>query len=281
MGVSKATYYNCVSPNDRLTKKYEHVKKYVVKIIEKRPTYGIRRIKAELEQNFDIFIGRDTLAKLLVLWGLSLPRKVKRKKKSMIEKILLKLRSKANLLAQTNITEPFQAITTDITRLEYKNGHCYFCVYKDVLGQMVYGWSVSNSMDTTFVLKAYAQAVRNIKRMVGYLPKNLIVHQDQGTQYTSYVYLEEILQNFRISFSKKGTPTDNPGQESFFGRFKEELRYDILEQNSVHEVQRLSKRKIKDYNEKRIHTSIGYKTPKNYTVSILKNKKKRFGFFRT
>jgi len=281
LGVSKATYYNCVSPNDRLTKKYEHVKKYVVKIIEKRPTYGIRRIKAELEQNFDIFIGRDTLAKLLVLWGLSLPRKVKRKKKSMIEKILLKLRSKANLLAQTNITEPFQAITTDITRLEYKNGHCYFCVYKDVLGQMVYGWSVSNSMDTTFVLKAYAQAVRNIKRMVGYLPKNLIVHQDQGTQYTSYVYLEEILRNFRISFSKKGTPTDNPGQESFFGRFKEELRYDILEQNSVHEVQRLLKRKIKDYNEKRIHTSIGYKTPKNYTVSILKNKKKRFGFFRT
>lgn len=281
MGVSKATYYNCVSPNDRLTKKYEHVKKYVVKIIEKRPTYGIRRIKAELEQNFDIFIGRDTLAKLLVLWGLSLPRKVKRKKKSMIEKILLKLRSKANLLAQTNITEPFQAITTDITRLEYKNGHCYFCVYKDVLGQMVYGWSVSNSMDTTFVLKAYAQAVRNIKRMVGYLPKNLIVHQDQGTQYTSYVYLEEILRNFRISFSKKGTPTDNPGQESFFGRFKEELRYDILEQNSIHEVQRLLKRKIKDYNEKRIHTSIGYKTPKNYTVSILKNKKKRFGFFRT
>ncbi len=270
LGISKGTYYNSVEPNDRLLKKYKELEKYVEKIIKKYSYYGIRRIKTVLEKEYDIVIGKDTLGKLLILWGLSMPRKIKTKKRSMIEKILIKLGSKANLLAQCKIERPFQAISTDITKLKYKNGSCYLCVYKDVVGQMVYGWHVSEYMDVSLVLKAYSMCLRKLKFMLTKLPKKIIIHQDQGTQYTSYAYIGEVLKNFRLSFSNKATPTDNAGQESFFGRLKTELRHEILEQKSVKAVEKLVKKRIKVYNEDRVHTSIGYQTPEEYTYYYLK-----------
>jgi putative transposase len=107
------------------------------------------------------------------------------------------------------------------------------------------------------------------------------VHQDQGSQYTSYKYIEVVLNFCRISFSKKGTPTENPGQESFFGRLKDEEFHEIADLNSIRQVENFVRKRIKKYNTDRLHTSIGYTTPINYTKLMLKKRKKRFSFFRT
>ena len=131
-GISKATYYNCKHPNERFLDKYSQVKAFVDKIIIKNSAYGIRRIKAALKEDYQIIIGRDTLAKLLTLWGLSLKRKVKKPKISLIKKILISLSDRTNLLIRTEITKPLQAITSDISELIYKTGKCYFSVHKDV-----------------------------------------------------------------------------------------------------------------------------------------------------
>lgn len=66
------------------------------------------------------------------------------------------------------------------------------------------------------------------------------------------------------------TPTENPGQESFFGRFKDEWKDEIWELKSFTEVKRFIDKKIRYYNNKRLHTSIGYQTPAAYTKSVLK-----------
>jgi len=96
--ISKKTYYQCEEPNQRLSRKYLSIKKTVEKVIEKNPKYGVLRIKAELKRKYSILIGRDTLAKLLNIWGLELKRKIKRSKPSFIRKILIRLSWKANLL---------------------------------------------------------------------------------------------------------------------------------------------------------------------------------------
>ena len=281
LGISKATYYNARDPEETFLQKYEYVKKYILKVVRKYPYYGIRRIKVELNKTHEITIGRDVLGKLLICWGLSLPRRTKKRKISLIEKILRKLRSKANILAKSTITTVFQAVTTDITRLEYQGGYCYLCVYKDVLDQMVYGWSVSETMNVEFVLQAFNMMKKKIVSILGFLPLNLIIHQDQGSQYTSYKYVRVVLEVFRLSYSTPGTPTDNPGQESFFGRLKDELRIEIADMNTTSEVKRLIKRRMKVYNEERLHTSIGYTTPKNFTLSLLGQITDWFSFFRT
>lgn len=88
LSISKKTYYAAQDPDEVFVKKYEHIRQSVESIIKKRSSYGIKRIKAQLEQQYHIEIGRDTLGKLLKLWRLSLPRKAKKRKWSILQDIL-------------------------------------------------------------------------------------------------------------------------------------------------------------------------------------------------
>lgn len=175
------------------------------------------------------------------------------------------------MVKQVIITNVLQAISSDITRITYEGGHAYLCAHKDIFGQVVYGWSVGLTMEAGLVLNSLRQAVATIQTLFGVtqLPPDLIWHQDQGSQYTSYEYVEAVLPHGRISYSRPGTPTDNPGQESFFGRLKEEYGDLIAECATFEELEQLLSKLIKKYNHERLHTSIGYKTPMEFLKSFL------------
>lgn len=268
-GISKATYYNHQHPDDRFKEKYRHLKKFVEKIIKNNSAYGVKRIKAALWQECHIFIGRDALSRLLRLWKLNIHRKVKRPKPSIIKKILIRLAGRANLFIRTKITRPLQAITSDITELNYNYGKsiAYLCLHKDSFGQMVYGYTLDQTKQNSLTLNSLANAVKNIKRRFGHLSKDILFHQDQGSQYTSYQYVDAVLKLGRISFSQVGTPTENPGQESFFGRFKQEWADEIYEIQDFKELKKFIKKKIHYYNYQRIHTSTGLTTPYQFTIT--------------
>ncbi len=171
--------------------KYSYLKKYVVEIIENHSSYGIRRIKQELLNTYGVEIGRDVLGKLLVMWGLQLKRKLSKKKKSFIQKILESLGDFSNLLKKIKLTAPFQSISSDITEIAYRGGKAYLCVHKDVYGQLVYGYKLSLNMDKSIVIDSYRKALKKINNMLGKIPE-MICHSDQGSQYTSYAYVEEV-----------------------------------------------------------------------------------------
>ena len=272
-GISKATYYAARNPKTGFEAKYLKLKTLVEKVIERHPAYGIKRIKAELETNGSLRVGRDTLAKLLILWGLGLKRKVKTHRPNLIQKILLALSGRANLLIRTKITAPFQAITSDLTELIFRGGKAYFGVHKDAFGQMVYGWSLGLTMEVGLTLASLKMAKARIKQLTGNKgtnPKPLL-HQDRGSQYTSHQYVKAGLEFGRLSYSDPGTPTHNPGQESFFGRFKDEWKEEIAEIETFENLTKFVKAKIKYYNYERRHTSIGLVTPWDFTKSFLKN----------
>jgi len=269
--ISKATYYQCKHPNESFLAKYEAIKRSVEKVIKDNAHYGIRRIKSALFEDYHVSIGRDTLGKLLKLWGLSLQRKIKPRKISVIQKILQKLADRTNLLIHSTITAPVQAITSDITELRYANGKlkCYLAVHKDVFGQMVYGYAVAEHMDAALVMKSFRNAISRIRTLMWRIPKTILFHQDQGSQYTGYAYVEAALGVGTLSYSTPGTPTENPGQESFFGRFKDEWKDEIHELQTYQEVVRFIDEKIHYYNNRRLHTSIGNRAPLAYTKSVL------------
>jgi len=273
VGISKATYYQSRNPQISFEQKYLKHKQTVIDIIEKNPAYGVKRIKAELEDKYQVRIGRDTLGKLLKIWGLNLKRKVKVKRPTMIQRILKTLAGRANLLIRTNITQPLQAITSDITELKFASGKTYLCVHKDALGQMVYGWSLGLSMETKLVLESFTRAIRYTKKLKRNktITDKLLFHQDRGSQYTSYAYVQAVLNHGTLSYSDPGTPTHNPGQESFFGRFKDEWKDEIAEIETFEELQKFVKDKINYYNYHRRHTSIGLISPGKFTKSFLKS----------
>ena len=208
IGISKTTYYQAQDPKDRFLAKYSGLKKKVEVIIIKNSKYGIRRIKAELLRKYQITIDKDVLAKLLKLWGFDLKRKINKRKRSWIEKILKILDFRTNLLIKKEISKPLEAITSDMSKLVFKNGTAYLCVHKDVFAQIVYGWSLDLRMETGLILKSLAKAVKNIKRVfkIREFPKELIWHQDQGSQYTSYDYVNQILKYGRLTNPAKIAP---------------------------------------------------------------------------
>lgn len=287
-GISKSTYYACQSPDDRFQAKYELLRAKIVKIIRGNSAYGVGRIKSVLWEDFQIHVGRDALGRLLKLWGLQLGRKNKKSKSSIIQKILIFLADRTNLLIRSTITASFQAITSDISEIYYDNDkkRAYVAVHKDVLGQIVYGRQLAETMEVSLVISSLEKAKKNIKKLLGRIPKKMLCHQDQGSQYTSYEYVDNVLKSgLRLSYSTPGTPTENPGQESFFGRFKKEYQDEINEIRDFKELLKFIKNKIKYYNCRRLHTSLNNQAPLKFTRQFIKNlslseSKKRFSFFR-
>jgi putative transposase len=277
-GLSKNTYYHHKHPDERFVDKFECIKIKVKKIIAKNGAYGVKRIKQALFDKYNIVVGRDALGRLLRLWSLGLPRKLRTSKKSVIKEILEAMADRVNLLIRTKITEPFKAITSDITVIIYNNGKdkAYLAVHKDVFGQMVYGWELGATMEAKLVIASFRMAMQTIKKLAGKIMDELLGHSDQGSQYTSYEYVSEVLKHkWILSYSTPGTPTENPGQESFFGRLKDECKTEFNEAKTFAELKKLISKKISYYNNERLHTSINLKSPRKFTLDFLKNKKRQ------
>ena len=81
---------------------------------------------------------------------------------------------------------------------------------------------------------------------------NLIIHSDQGFQYTSYEYKSICESNhIQISMSRKGTPIDDSPMESFRGILKKETLYNNSI-TSIEEYQALVEDWIEFYITKRL-----------------------------
>ena len=99
---------------------------------------------------------------------------------------------------------------------------------------------------------------------------HILQHQDRGSQYTGYRYVDTVLDSgARLSYSDPGTPTHNPGQESFFGRLKVEWADEIYELETEEEMIQFVNEKIVDYNTDRLHTSLGNIPPKEFVEKFL------------
>ncbi|WP_341819176.1 DDE-type integrase/transposase/recombinase [Wolbachia endosymbiont (group A) of Brachyopa scutellaris] len=75
------------------------------------------------------------------------------------------------------------------TYIKTKEGWLYLATIIDLYSRMVVGWSMSSSINKQLVMDSLLMAVNKRKPA-----KNLLLHSDQGSQYTSqgYQYLLSI-----------------------------------------------------------------------------------------
>lgn len=208
LGVAKSTYYYQLKKDDPLSK-YEHLKATITKIIKDNPAYGYRRIKHEL-LDLGIVINHKPLRKLLKVWGLTLHRKIKPKAKSGIAQILEELGERVNLVRGKVTPKLFEIVFSDITEIRYANGKVYLATTLEAVSKRLIGYSVSKSPDSHLVVGVCCQAKAYLKKL-GVDLSSVIFHQDQGSVYTSYDYVGELVKDsIKVSFSRVGTPSDNP-----------------------------------------------------------------------
>ena len=144
-------------------------------------------------------------------------------------------------------TKPNQKWTTDITYLIYKDKRLYLSTILDLYDRKVVAYQISKCNNLNIVLDTLNEAIAKRKDVSG-----LILHSDQGFQYTSYEYKAICnSNNIQISMSRKGTPIDDSPMESFHGILKKETLYNI-EISSIQEYQLLVEDWILFYNTSRI-----------------------------
>ena len=266
IGLNKQTYYNNRGRQDcSLKRKYKKIENVIRKILIENPGYGYRRLLIALKRKRYI-INHKTLRKLLKERKLGfLQRKNRIKRKSGIERILEELGARVNLVRGMNQIKLFEVIYTDFTEIVYGYGSrkTYLIVYLEAVSRKILSYNLDSATSKS-AIKAYNKTKRYLLKR-GVKLKEVIVHQDQGSQFKSYAYVGRLLKDdISLSYSRKGHFEDNPEMESFFGRFKDEWREEIYEIETFKELKEFVKRKIIYYNKYRIHSSLGEYSPDEF-----------------
>lgn len=280
IGIKKSSWYHHArrTLTTRDQEKTEQVlKETVIEIITAHPGYGYRRIKPELKKR-GIVVNHKRLLPLLRKWGVTLKRRITRKTQSGIDRILWFLGTRVlavKRLSQEAFGQVGKVVYTDFTEIIYAGGtkKLYLIPYLEHVSKVVTGYAVGRNATTILALEAFDAAVTTL-RSWSVDVETTYFHQDQGTQFKSYEYVAAIVMRMKafISYSRIGTPGDNPEMESFFGRLKDEWKAVFLEADTEEEIIRLIDRAISYYNTTRIHSAHKDKSPMQFLKETLKQK---------
>ena len=99
--------------------------------------------------------------------------------------------------------------------------------------------------------------------------RGLVHHSDRGVQYASRDYTQVLGQHgIRISMSRRGNVYDNSLAESFIKTLKYEEVY-RTEYHNLEEVKASMQQFLeKIYNQKRLHSALGYRPPREFEKSL-------------
>jgi putative transposase len=217
-GVSRAAYYEWVRKIERDDPDQERMEQIQAAYEASHNTYGYRRITLHLQQKKSLRINHKAVLRLMNKLGI---RSVARKRK-MYKKLeeIGTYHSYPNLLNRDFVaTRPNQKWVTDVTYIDTQQGWGYLSTIKDLYDGFIVAHVFARNNSIALVTNTVRQAQQKEK-----VTEGLILHSDQGTQYTSQAYLDVLTNEYNItpSMSRPGNCWDNAPMENFFGHLKEE-----------------------------------------------------------
>jgi transposase InsO family protein len=161
-----------------------------------------------------------------------------------------------------------QIWVADITYVRLPKGFAYLAVIMDRYSRRILGWKLSRCIDSQLTVDALTMALNTRQ---GQCLDGLIHHSDRGVQYACHEYTGLLEQRgILASMSAKGNPYDNAYAESLFKTIKREEVY-VSEYESFEDAYQNIEHFIEQvYNEKRLHSAIGYQPPAEFEQKILK-----------
>ena len=163
-----------------------------------------------------------------------------------------------NLIRQNFTVEEKNKIwCTDFTYMRQPDGKFrYNCTILDLFDRSAIASVNSDCLNTELAIETLSKALKHEKPKEG-----LILHSDQGVQFTSWEFIDFCKNKGIIqSMSKAGYPYDNAPMERFYNTFKNCFYYRYCF-DSIETLDEMTKKYINWYNYVRPHSANNYKTP--------------------
>lgn len=264
--ISKSGYYNWLGrgPSKRWSEN-EVITAAIRDIFEGSfGSYGAPRVKAELLKRGHR-VSRPKVARIMRVNNLFARRK---RKFRFTTNSNHDYPIAPNILNQNfKVSGGNQVWVSDITYIQTKQGWMYLTVIIDLFSRKIVGWSMSDNLTTQHtIISAWHMAIKS-----NVITEQLIFHSDRGSQYASYKFTN-ILKNYnglvKQSMSRKGNCWDNAVAESFFKSLKVEWVY--KHNYSLRSEAELSVFQWIEtwYNRRRLHSTLGYKTIKEFELEM-------------
>lgn len=254
-------YYQPQSEDNEQLQTHADLRDRIEAICLEFPGYGYRRVSQQLKRDGQIVNHKKVLR---IMRESDLLCRMKRKKVRTTDSKHHFPRY-PNLIKNKAIICLNQVWLADITYIRILTGFVYLAAILDACSRKVIGYAISRNLETALPLEALRMAIAQRKPMPG-----VIHHSDQGVQYAAAEYITELKQyGFAISMSRAGNPYDNATMESFFKTLKYEEVY-LCEYETYEDVlERIPYFIEAVYNQKRLHSGIGYLTPEEYERWLL------------
>ena len=238
----------------------ESVVSHVVDLVKKerreQPRVGTRKLLEALRpvfENENMKIGRDFLFNILRQYNMLIKKK---KASCKTTNSFHHFHKYNNLIKDMKVTQPNQVWVSDITYIRTINGFCYLALITDMHSRKIIGYDVSDSLELTGCLRALKMALRHVRN-----PSGLVHHSDRGIQYCSNLYVNELKKRkILISMTEEHHCYENAIAERVNGILKDEFYIDQTFFSTRYAALAI-KNAIEIYNSKRLHLSLGYKTP--------------------
>ena len=212
---------------------------------------GFKVLMHLLRRDYNFYINHKKIYRLCLINKLLLPKNKK------------KIKANRKVSQNRKINAPNKLWQFDIKAdyIQGENKHFYFLSIIDVFNREVKGHHIGYSCKASDLKITIERAVKEHSPNVN----DLVIRSDNGPQMTSnqlYHYLEEV--GLEQGFIPVRCPNKNAYIESFFSIYEShflQVRYF----RSLKEVYDQTDEFIRFYNENRLHSSLGYRSPKEFT----------------
>lgn len=162
-------------------------------------------------------------------------------------------------------SSPNKVWVSDITSIRTVEGWVHLAIVLDLYARVLVGWALAANQTVELPIAAMRMALARRRPLPG-----CIAHSDQGSVYGATSYRDVLSEaGMRPSMSRRGNCHDNAVAESFFSNLKNELSHGRRFETRKEAMHALADYIELYYNRRRLHQSLGYRTPAEAEVQFV------------